>query len=80
MDDTRAACRLELGSMTLALKAQKILGSAAIPSTVIKISAERSKRGCSYGLRFSCAQRRNVQALLENERIRAREIEWKDGN
>lgn len=80
MIDSRAECRVELGSMTLALKAQKILGAAAIPSTVIKLSAEGRGRGCSYGLRFSCAQRRNLFSLLENERIRVREIEWKDGS
>lgn len=80
MDDLRGECRVELGNMTSALKAQKILGAAAIPTTVIKVGSSRGGRGCSYGLRFSCSQLGNVKMLLENERVKVREVGWKDGN
>lgn len=86
MDDARIGCRVELGSMTLALKTQKILGAAAIPTTVIKTSASGKgagggrEKGCRYGLSFSCFQTANVRMILENENIRVREAEWKEGN
>lgn len=80
MDDLRGGCTLEIGSMTSALKAQKILGTAAIPATVVKTSESGGGRGCRYGLRFSCSQMANVRMILANENIRVREAEWKDGS
>lgn len=74
MVDQRGSCALEFGSMTSALKAQKILGAAAIPTTVVKTTASGGGRGCRYGLRFSCAQSANVRMILENENIRVREV------
>lgn len=69
-------CFADLGSLTLALKAQKLLGAAAIPSAVIKnSSSSRTNKGCSYGLRFSCSQSENVKKVLTDGGIRVRE--WK---
>ncbi len=61
-------CQIELGSMTVAMKAQTVLSHAAIPSTVIKLESS-SRRGCSYGLSFSCLQENNVRAVLSTNRI-----------
>ena len=62
-------CSAELGSVTYAMKAQKALAAAAIPSTVIKSESPSSRRGCTYGLRFSCQQENNVRLVLEAARI-----------
>lgn len=61
------ACFAELGSVTLAMKAQDALAAAAIPVTVEK--TESAARGCSYGIRFSCLQENNVRAVLATARI-----------
>ena len=65
-------CTVSLGSITQAQKAQSALAEAAIPSAVIKLSkseASSSRRGCVYGLRFSCAQQKNVSTVLDHARI-----------
>lgn len=73
MGDSIGGCRVELGAMTLALRAQRLLGVAAIPSTVVKNSSSSfGSRGCSYGLHFSCSQRHNVESLLASEGIRVK--------
>ena len=74
MSDIKGSCRIEIGSITQAMKVQKILAAAAIPTTVVKKeSSGRGTKGCVYGLSFSCAQINNVRIILERERIRVRE-------
>ena len=72
MKDLFSECRIEIGSMTLTMKAQKALSGAAIPTTVIKNDSSFSSRGCSYGLRISCAQMANARSVLAHEGIRVR--------
>ena len=62
-------CFAELGSMTLAMKAQSALAKAAIPSNVIKSESSSSRRGCVYGISFSCEQEKNVRTVLSAARI-----------
>jgi len=62
-------CYAELGSVTYAMKAQAALGAAAIPSTVVKSESSSSRRGCVYGIRFSCQQENNVRMVLSSARI-----------
>jgi hypothetical protein len=52
----------------MAMRAQKALAASAIPSKVVKLESA-SRRGCVYGLSFSCEQERNVRYVLEGERI-----------
>ena len=73
MEDLFGGCQIDIGSLTLALKAQKALGNAAIPSTVVKNdSSSRGGRGCSYGLRLSCAQMANAERVIAHEGIRVK--------
>lgn len=62
-------CTASIGSMTQAMKAQSVLSAVAIPSEIIKTQSANSRRGCVYGLSFSCAQQGNVSSLLKNNRI-----------
>lgn len=62
-------CIAEFGSLTVAMKAQSVLASAAIPSFVEKIESSSSRRGCAYGLRLSCLQKNNARTVLDSARI-----------
>lgn len=62
-----------IGSLSQAMKAQKALGEAAIPSTVIKPEGSSSRRGCVWGVRFSCAQEKNVRTILGVSRMTVKE-------
>ncbi len=65
-DDHRAesACRAATESMTMAMKAKRLLAANAIRASVVKISSEQAKRGCTYGIEFQCALYGNVNAIL----------------
>lgn len=65
-------CTAAIGSMTQAMKAQKALSAAAIPSTVIKSDSQKS-HGCIYGLAFSCLQSDNVSHVLSSTGIKVKE-------
>lgn len=69
MKETLRDCFAELGSVTYAMKAQQALSTAAIPCTVIKRESTSSRRGCTYGISFSCLQKNNVKLVLERARI-----------
>ena len=68
MKEMYSECSAEIGSITQAMKAQEALSSAAVPSKVIKSQAS-SRRGCVYGVSYSCSQENNVRAILSNARI-----------
>lgn len=73
MEDTFRGCSIDIGSLTLALKAQKALAGAAIPSSVVKNdSSSNGGKGCSYGLKISCTQMENAESVLALERIRVK--------
>ena len=69
-------CIAEVGSMTQAMKAQRVLAEAAIPTTVIKSSSSKNSRGCVYGVSFLCAQKENVENVLVRAGIKVRR--WKN--
>ena len=67
------ACTAVIGSMTLAMKAQKALAAEAIPSTVVKTEERRGTKGCVYGINYACAYNDNVRRILESAKISVRE-------
>ena len=69
-------CIAEIGSMTQAMKAQRVLADAAIPTTVIKSNSSKNSKGCAYGLSFVCAQNENVKNVLSSAGVRVRR--WKN--
>ena len=62
-------CRMAIGSVTYATKAQRALARAAIHSEVVKIDTKNHGRGCTYGLEFGCSQRKNIELILKNSGI-----------
>lgn len=62
-------CIAAFNSMTAVIGAQRVLSAAAIRSSVVKLNANQTARGCGYGLEFSCAQRQNVEALFASRGI-----------
>ena len=71
-------CSAELGSVTAAMKAQRALAEAAIQSTVIKTETSSRRSGCTYGIRFSCLQERNIRTVLEAAHIPVKQ--WNAGD
>lgn len=72
MRESSNECLAVIGSMTQALRAQKILGSAAIRAEVVKADSSVTRRGCAYAVSYDCRQSGNVRSVLENAGMRAR--------
>lgn len=66
------ACTVAIGSLTQAMRAQRILGAAAIRSEVVKADSASERRGCAYALSYSCVQDANVRNVLQNAGFRIR--------
>lgn len=75
MKNNNYICTAAIGSVTQALQAQNALAAAMIPSEVIKIEKTNSRRGCIYGISFSCFQENNVRAILRASKIQVRSWE-----
>lgn len=73
MHEKTSGCVAVMGAMTQALRAQRVLANAAVPTEVIKTDADK-RRGCAYALSYSCAQENNVRTLLASAGIRVREF------
>ena len=64
-------CTATIGSVSAAMRAQKLLASAAIHSNIIKTDGSSARQGCVYSLAFPCGQMNNVRTVLESAGIRA---------
>ena len=65
-----ALCRLSAGSMTAAMKSQRVLARNAIRVNVVKISSSQQDKGCVYGIEFPCMLSGNIRAALDVAGIR----------
>ncbi len=72
MHKDRTGCTCIVGSMTTALRAERLLASMAIPTEIVKTDTGMGGRGCAYALSFSCTQQKNVQSILEKNGIRVK--------
>lgn len=72
MHEYESGCMAIIGSMTQAIRAQRVLASAAIRAEVIKADSGDVRRGCAYALSYPCAQGGNVRIALKSGGIRVR--------
>ncbi|MBQ9773783.1 MAG: DUF3343 domain-containing protein [Clostridia bacterium] len=72
MHDDFGGCMAIIGSMTQAIRAQKVLAKAAIRTDVVKADTGESRRGCVYALSYPCAQEANVRMILSRDGVRVR--------
>lgn len=62
-------CIAATSSMTLALRAERLLTYAGISSEIVSLLPEESRRGCAYGISYHCDSDRGVRAILRNARL-----------
>ena len=75
MNNGYSECIAEIGSMTQAMRAQKVLSEEFIPVTVVKTDSSKSEKGCAYGVSFPCAHFENAENIFKKSRVRVRR--WK---
>lgn len=57
-------CTASVGSLTHAMKGQKLLGDIGITARIVKIDAKKTRRGCSYGIEFPCSEMKRARSTL----------------
>ncbi|MBE6584649.1 MAG: DUF3343 domain-containing protein [Ruminococcaceae bacterium] len=67
-----ARCTASLGSVTVAMRARRMLGAHGIKCDVIKISSDSSSRGCVYGIEYPCELSGSVRSLLSSVGMQTR--------
>ena len=63
------ACVAAIGTMTMAIKGSRILAQGGISAQIIALSASETRRGCGYGLSYSCDKQYEVQQLFRAARF-----------
>lgn len=62
-------CIATIPSLNICIKAQRALGQNAIFCKIVTLDPKLTKRGCAYGIEFSCADERNVRSILRRHSI-----------
>ncbi len=65
----RGKCVAAVGSMTAAIKAQRVLLSHGIDAEVVALAPEETRRGCAYGTEFPTADEPTARAALRGAGI-----------
>ena len=79
MKGTTGRCVIAVGSLSFAMKGQRLLGDQSIASSVVRLHPSRTKRGCAYGIELDCADVRKATDLLSGSGIRYSEVIPADG-
>jgi len=72
-------CIATMQTVNLSIKAQKALAADGIFSKIVSIDPALTKRGCSYGLEFSCSEEQTVRRILRKNGIRVGQFLSFDG-
>lgn len=57
-------CTASIGSLTHAMKGQKLLAEVGIAGKIVKLDAGKTRKGCAYGIEFSCSELRSARSVL----------------
>lgn len=63
-------CIATIPSMNICIKAQRALSENMIYCKIISVDPKLTKRGCAYGIEFSCSDERTVKSVLRRIGIR----------
>lgn len=62
-------CSIPVGSMTRAMRAQRVLSAAAVPARVVKADSASTGRGCAYAVAVSCGRELVARELLRRSSL-----------
>ncbi len=67
-------CVASVRSMTHAIKAKKALEAYDISAEIIRLEPHMTKKGCAFGVEFSCVNLYTAKDALDNKSVRYSEI------
>ena len=66
---SRALCTVSTGSMTMAIKARRLLMQRNITVAVRELATQSTRRGCIYGIEYPCELSGNILSVLREADI-----------
>ena len=63
-------CIASIPSLNISIKAQKVLAQSGIYAKIVSLDPSLTRRGCAYGLEFTCSDEPQVRAVLRRAGIR----------
>ena len=64
LQSDKQLCPIPVGSMTRAMRAQRILSAASVSSRVVKADSAAVGRGCAYAVAVPCSREIVARELL----------------
>ena len=58
-----------MGTMTTALRAQRLLAGMGIATRILSLSPEDTRLGCAYGIEYDLNNERSVRQALREARV-----------
>jgi len=68
-----------IGSMTAAIKVQRLLSAAGLSVSIVSLSPSETKRGCAYGIEYPLSQEAALRNALRIARVRVSQYLQKGG-
>ena len=62
-------CIASMKTMTAAIKGQRALSGAGIRAQIVSLDRTLTKNGCAYGLSYPCEKSREVERILNINKI-----------
>ncbi|MBQ7293477.1 MAG: DUF3343 domain-containing protein [Clostridia bacterium] len=62
-------CTAAIGSLTATMKAHSALSTSGIGTKIVKLDPSMTKRGCAYGIEYSCSDHKAVRSALNEAKI-----------
>lgn len=59
-------CIASMASINICIKAQKALLSNGIGCRIVSLNPSLTRRGCAYGIEFTCSHERQVKQILRD--------------
>ena len=63
------SCTAAIGSLTLAMKAHSMLTSSGLNGSIVKLDPSMTRRGCAYGIEYSCEDHKAVRSAFNTAKI-----------
>ena len=62
-------CIATIPSLNICIRAQRALADNGLYCRIVSIDPRLTRRGCTYGIEFSCAEEREIKAALRRAGI-----------
>lgn len=72
-------CIATIPSLNICIRAQKALANEGLYSKIVSVDPSITRRGCAYGIEFSCSDERQIRNILRRAGVSISQIITNEG-